>query len=282
MTINPYSHRSEQIVMCVILLNSLIIFLDASGIQSPWLIHADTLCSLFFIGEMMLKIRQDGFKGYWKSGWNRLDGTLVILSLPSMLASFMPTTDLSFLLIFRLLRAFRFFRMIHFFPGAEQIARNFKTALSESASLFAGYFIVILIFALFSTSLFSHIAPQYFGTPMNSIYSIFQLFTIEGWYDIPNAVAKGYNSWGIHLVRFYFVFLLILGGVIGLSLINSVFVDAMVSDNNDDLTQRMKALEDKIDLLLKNSEHGNNSLTNEETLNNLNNISTTRDNEEQV
>ena len=114
MPINPYSRRSEQVIMSVILLNSLIIFLDASGIHSPWLVHADTLCSLFFLGEMVLKMRKDGVVGYWKSGWNKLDGTLVILSLPSMMVSFMPMTDLSFLLIFRLLRAFRFFRVIHF------------------------------------------------------------------------------------------------------------------------------------------------------------------------
>lgn len=253
MAINPYSHRAEQVVMGVILLNSLIIFLDASGLQSPWLIHADTLCSLFFIGEMALKMRKDGVGGYWKSGWNKMDGTLVLLSIPSMLASFMPITDLSFLLIFRLLRAFRFFRMIHFFPGAEQIGRNFKKALRESASLFVGYFIVLLIFALFSTSLFGHIAPQYFGTPIDSIYSIFRLFTIEGWYDIPDAVASAYGTWGIVMSRCYFIFLLILGGIIGLSLINSVFVDAMVSDNNNEMMQRLSDLEKKIDKLLDNS-----------------------------
>ena len=124
--INPYSSKSEKIVMVVIFINSIIIFLDASNIQSQWIVHADTFCSLFFIGEMLLKIRHDGIMGYWKNGWNKLDGMLVILSLPSMVASFISVTDLSFLLIFRMLRAFRFFRVIHFFPGAEQIGKNFQ------------------------------------------------------------------------------------------------------------------------------------------------------------
>ena len=170
-----------------------------------------------------------------------------------MMASFMPMTDLSFLLIFRLFRAFRFFRMIHFFPGVEQIGRNFKKALKESASLFVGYSIVILIFSLFSTSLFGHIAPQYFGTPIDSIYSIFRLFTIEGWYDIPDAVASTCGTWGICLIRLYFIFLLVLGGIIGLSLINSVFVDAMVSDNNNEMMKKIIDLEKKIDQLINNS-----------------------------
>jgi voltage-gated sodium channel len=33
--------------------------------------------------------------------------------------------------------------------------------------------------------------------------------------------------------------------------VNSIFVDAMVSDNNDDLERKIDELEKKIDLLLK-------------------------------
>ena len=249
--INPYSGRFEQLVMVVILINSVVIFLDASNVHSQTLIYVDILCSLFFIWEMILKMRKDGCVGYWKDGWNRLDGTLVILSLPSLLAGFVPITELSFLLIFSLLRAFRFFRLIHFFPGAAQIGKNFKKALQESLSLFVGYLIMIVIFALFSSSLFGHVSPQYFGTPMDSIYSTFRLCTIEGWYDIPDSVAQAYGSFGVFAVRLYFIFLLILGGIIGLSLINSVFVDAMVSDNNDELLDRINELETKIDKLLE-------------------------------
>ena len=248
---NPYSPRAERLVMAVILVNSLVILLDASGIKWPWLIPIDVACSLFFIVEMAVKMRHDGVLGYWRRGWNILDGTLVLLSLPSIVASFVPITDLSFVLILRLMRAFRFFRVIHFFPGAEQLGRNFRKALRESMSLFAGYLLIILVAAILSTSLFGHVAPQYFGTPWESIYSVFRLFTIEGWYDIPDSVATAYGTWGVLGVRLYFVLLLILGGVIGLSLINSVFVDAMVSDNNDEVLERIKDLEAKIDELLK-------------------------------
>jgi voltage-gated sodium channel len=39
------------------------------------------------------------------------------------------------------------------------------------------------------------------------------------------------------------------GGILGLSLVNSVFVDAMVSDNNDELTKEVERLHEKIDAL---------------------------------
>ncbi|MBR1682545.1 MAG: ion transporter [Bacteroidaceae bacterium] len=252
--INPYSSRADRLVMAVILLNSLVILLDCSGYHRPWLMAVDVACSLFFIVEMGLKMCHDGVLGYWRRGWNILDGTLVLLSLPSILFFILPLPDLSYLLILRLLRSFRFFRVIHFFPGAEQLGRNFCKALSECMSLFAGYVLIIIISAILSTSLFGEVAPQYFGTPWESVYSVFRLFSIEGWYDIPDAVATAYGPWGVLGVRLYFVLLLILGGVIGLSLINSVFVDAMLSDNNDEMLEHIKELEAKIDKLLEEKE----------------------------
>ena len=42
-----------------------------------------------------------------------------------------------------------------------------------------------------------------------------------------------------------------LGGVIGLSLINSIFVDAMAEDNNDEVLEKLRRLEEKIDQLSK-------------------------------
>lgn len=252
--INPYSSRADRLVMAVILVNSLVIILDCSGFRWSWLVAVDVVCSLFFIVEMALKMRHDGVLGYWRRGWNILDGTLVLLSVPSILFFFLPLTDLSYLLIIRLLRAFRFFRVMHFFPGAEQLGRNFRKAMGECMSLFAGYVLIIIIFAILSTSLFGHVAPQYFGTPWESAYSVFRLFTVEGWYDIPDSVAAAYGTWGVIGVRLYFVLLLVIGGVIGLSLINSVFVDAMLSDNNDEMLQRIKELEAKIDRLLEERE----------------------------
>ena len=42
------------------------------------------------------------------------------------------------------------------------------------------------------------------------------------------------------------------GGIFGLSLVNSIFVDSMVSDNNDELIEKVNNLDKKItDLLTK-------------------------------
>ena len=242
---------NEKIIFAVILLNAVVIYLQVSGISTPLLTGLDLACTLIFLIEMIVKHTKLGVKEYWRSGWNRLDGILVIVSLPSLVEAFLPTgmMDLSILLIFRLLRVLRFFRVLHFFPNFSQIVKGFKMAMSESYAILLCFFVIIIIFGLLNCSLFKEIAPQYFSTPLESIYSVFRICTVEGWYDIPDTIATATTPAVGGFVRLYFVFILILGGIIGMSFINSIFVDAMVSDNNDDVMKKLEELEAKIDQL---------------------------------
>ncbi len=41
--------------------------------------------------------------------------------------------------------------------------------------------------------------------------------------------------------------LLFMGGIIGMSLVNSIFVDAMAADNNDEVLEKLSQLEKKLD-----------------------------------
>lgn len=37
-----------------------------------------------------------------------------------------------------------------------------------------------------------------------------------------------------------------LGGIIGMSLVNSIFVDAMAEDNNDEVLEKLKQVEEQL------------------------------------
>lgn len=243
---------NERLMLVIIVLNAAILFLQECGVTMAWLSMLDVTCTFMFIVEMILKHHQLGLKGYWKDGWNRLDGILVILSLPSVVTLFVPhdALDMSFLLVLRIFRVFRFFRLVHAFPKFTQIMKNFGLALRQSYAVMIGLVIMIIVFAMVSCSLFRDAVPEYFSTPLNGIYTTFRIFTGEGWNEIPDMVATNVGpGWG-HAVRIYFCAILILGSIIGMSLLNSIFVDAMVSDNNDDVEHRLDILEQKIDKLL--------------------------------
>lgn len=245
---------SSKFIFFVIFVNAVIIFLQESNIESPLVNKTigiiDVICSFIFIIEMIVKHIEYGVKGYWADGWNKMDGTLVILSLPSVFMFFFPVDwlDVSVLMVLRLIRILRFFRVMHFFPDFTKIVKGFKLAMSQSYAVLLSFFVIIVIFGLINCSLFGSYSPEYFGTPLASIFSVFQLCTIEGWYDIPNSVAQGANSPILGpIISGYFCLLLIMGGIIGMSFINSVFVDAMVSDNNDEVSAKIDNLQKELE-----------------------------------
>lgn len=93
---------------------------------------------------------------------------------------------------------------------------------------------------------------------MISFYSTFKIFTVEGWYEIPDLIAERSDSLGLAVfARIYFVLLLFGGGIFGLSLINSIFVESMMSDNNDEVIDKLNKLEIKIDSLTKEKQNEN-------------------------
>lgn len=239
---------NEKLILLVIVLNAIVLFMQESGFENPVLLVLDLACTFIFIIEMIVKHAVLGFKGYWESGWNRLDGVLVILSIPSLMVAFLPTLafDLSFLMVLRVLRVFRFFRLVHAFPGFVQIMKNFKTAMRQSYAIFLGLLLMIIIFAMIGCSLFRDAAPEFFNTPLDAVYTTFRIFTGEGWNEIPDAVATSMGgAWG-HVIRLYFCSVLLLGCIIGMSLLNSIFVDAMVSGNDDDINEKLDKIEEQL------------------------------------
>lgn len=250
--------RNDRFILPVIIVNAVVIYLQVSGYTWLWLTAVDLLCTVIFLLEMVAKQHHYGLRRYWRNRWNRFDGTIVILSLPSLLAPFL-STDVSMLgfqfslaqsagtlLVLRLLRLLKFFRLMRFFPNFSQIMKGFRLAMKQSWAVLAAFAVIILIFGLINCSLFGGIVPQYFATPLDSIYSVFRICTVEGWYEIPDAIAAVTSPKFAHLVRLYFSVLLIGGGIIGMSFINSVFVDAMAEDNNDDIKQQLDRIEKRL------------------------------------
>lgn len=98
--------------------------------------------------------------------------------------------------------------------------------------------------------MFNEISPDYFGDPVTSFYSTFKVFTVEGWYEIPDKMTVDLPGMQRFFIKLYFIIILILGGIFGLSIVNSIFVDSMVSDNNDVLEEKIDELNKKIETLI--------------------------------
>ena len=244
---------NEWVILIAIVLNSIILFLlSFSQLEhSYFLFVLDYGFTIFFLVEIGVKISYFGFKAYMKDPWDRFDFIVIALSLPSLIEPFVPETfDLSFLLILRLFRVSRAFRLMRFIPRLDHLVAGVKRALKSAIFVITGLVIYNFLLAVLSCQLFKVSNPDYFGDPITAGYSIFRVFTIEGWNEIPDAIAKESGFWTGLMVRAFFVGVVLTGGMLGFSIVNAIFVDEMTQDNTNELEKKVEELSGKIDDLM--------------------------------
>ncbi len=244
---------TDKVLFTAILINGIIIALTLFPrfANNHILEYIDYGFIIFFLIEMIVKIHHYSWKGYWSSWGNRFDASLVLMSFPSILALFFPVPNLSILLLFRLFRLARLFRLLRFIPHMDKLARGIFRALKASVLVMLSLLIFNIFLAIFSCYMFQNTAPEYFGDPLISAYSIFQIFTLEGWYEIADAVIEHSGPVAAFMTRIYFILMVISGGIFGLSIANAVFVDEMTMDNNDDLEKKVDDLNAKLERIEK-------------------------------
>lgn len=250
---------SERNMMIAILINAVIIFTlyFPAYRHNELLEFIDHLFILFFVVEALVKLYTLKPSAYFENSWNRFDLIIVIGSLPSLLIEFVPIPDTSLLIILRLFRLVRLVRFIRFVPHLSKVITGLGRALQASVFVLLALVFLNVLLAIFTCHFYHDIAPEYFGDPLISSYSIFQMFTVEGWNEIPAAIVKHIQEDGdglsptrasfiIGITRFYFVVVVLLGGVFGMSLANAVFVDEMTMDNNDVIESKIDQLQQEI------------------------------------
>lgn len=235
---------TEKNILIAIILNAILIFIAGFPKygQLPIWVWCEIGFILFFIIEVVVKVREYGWKTYFEDNFNRLDFFVVVASLPFLLSFIIPTLRFNGLILFRLLRLLRLSRLFAFVPNMAQLLVGLKRAFKSSVFVLAALLLYIFVLSIVTCELFGEVEPKYFGDPFISFYTTFQLFTLEGWNEIADSVAENSEVFNSALARIYFMAVVLSGGIFGISLANAVFVDEMTIDNNITLEKKMEEM----------------------------------------
>lgn len=270
---------NESLILGLILINTGVIYLHSfDSLSEYWrlLIFTDHIFTVYFLTELVVKIFwsregimrnfSTGIKDYFTDPWHKVDFLAISCSVPSLIiALFSNLTLLEFFVVFRALRIFKLIRVIEFIPNANEIARSVFIALRSISFIIISFLIYTTIVSLINVSLFKHNSPQYFANGFESFFTTFKVFSGDGFTDVVNNIAAHASPLKIYFTKFYFVAIVLTGSILGLSLINSVFIEEMNRkskntvekglSNIEKMHDKMISLEEKIlELERKNNE----------------------------
>lgn len=206
-------------IIAVIVANAVVLGLETSARAMAHYGHAlkilDEIALAIFVVELLLKLFVYRLS-FFRQGWNVFDFFIVGIAL-------IPASGP--LAILRALRILRVLRLVSVVPSMRRVIAALFHAIPGMASIMAVLMIIFYVAAVLSTKLFGQVPEfeEFFGTIGASMYTLFQIMTLEGWSaEIVRPVMKVYpHSW------LFFIPFIIVTSFAVLNLFIGIIVDAM-------------------------------------------------------
>ena len=165
----------QRVILVTILVNAVALGLniDPTLVESwdPFLINLDHVCLGIFIVELLIKIIAYRFS-FFRSGWNVFDFMVVAVAL---------VPNAGALSVLRTLRVLRVLRVLTVVPSLKRVVAAFIHAIPGLGSVVAVMAIFFYAAAVMAVGFFGETHPDWFGSIGKSLYSLFQIMTLESW-----------------------------------------------------------------------------------------------------
>jgi len=169
------SEKVQYFITVVIILNGIILGLETdANIVSQYggiLRVLDTICLSIFIIEIAIKLYALRW-AFWRDWWNIFDLLVVGVAL-------VPGSGP--LAVLRSLRVLRVLRLMTVIPSLRKVVGAFLHAIPGLISVVAVMSVFFYTAAVLATKLFGDTHPQWFGGIGGSLYTLFQIMTLESW-----------------------------------------------------------------------------------------------------
>lgn len=189
----------QAIVLILILVNAVILGAETlpavRGGAAGWLALVDRLIVYAFTVEVALRFFAHR-ESYFKSGWNVFD---FIIVMSSLLAA---TSGLSAIRAFRVLRVLRVVTVI---PRMRLVVSALLDAIPGIASVGIVIILIVYVFAVIAANLYGPAHPAIFGDVFTSMYTLFQVMTLEGWPDIAAEVGATHPRAWVFFLAFVLI-----------------------------------------------------------------------------
>ncbi len=223
--------KFQTFIMCVIILNAITLGLEtvsALGAENLYYLHVfDKVALSIFVIELCMKLFVYGID-FFKRPWCVFDFVVVGVSLVPASGN---------LSVIRSLRVLRVLRLISAMPSLRVIVSTFLDSIPGIGAVAMLFSIIFYVFAVMSVQMFGSEFPHYFENIGTSMFTLFQLMTLEGWVEVVNEIMVVYPWAGI-----FFILYILVSTFVLLNMVIAVVVNVMSDEGIDPYTEKLDAI----------------------------------------
>lgn len=205
--------RFKRAVLVLIVINAVLLGLETSRTLSAGTMNNIVLANKVILGAFVIELilRISAYRlNFFRDSWSLFDFAIVSIALIAPSGAFQ---------VVRALRILRAFRLVSTVTSLRRVVEGLLGAIPGIASVLFLLILVLYIAGVMSTILFRDVAPDSFGHLGISLFSLFQIMTLEGWAEIATGVMEEYPwAWiffiGYILVATFLVLNLVIGVVV--------------------------------------------------------------------
>jgi len=223
-----------RVITGLIVVNAILLGLETvPSVMTDWgtlIMAADRVILAIFVVEIALRMTAHGL-AFWRDPWSLFDVAVVGVAL-------VPSTGS--LSVLRALRILRVLRLVAVVPRLRRVVETLMRSLPGMGSIALLLVMLFYVFAVMATKLYGETFPQWFGTIGASMYSLFQIMTLESWsMGIVRPVLEVHPmAWA-----FFVPFILVVSFAV-LNLFIAVVVDSMQQVHKEEADEMMRDAEE--------------------------------------
>ena len=231
------SRQFRHTILAIIAVNSITIGLETSptvmAAVGEELHMLDNFILGIFVVELALRIYAHGLR-FFRDPWGLFDFVIVAIALVPASETFS---------VFRALRVLRALRLVSGVPRLRRVVGALLGAVPGIGAVAALLTLIFYVFAVIGTKLFGAAFPEWFGTIGESMYSLFQIMTLESWsMGIVRPVMEVYP-----LAWTFFVPFIIVSSFTVLNLFIAIIVDSMQTLHRAEEERTVERIETVVD-----------------------------------
>lgn len=216
--------RVQRLIIILIVINAILLGLEtwsaAMAVAGDLILLADRLILAVFVAEIAVRLYVYR-RRFWRDPWSVFDFLVVSIAL-------VPATGQ--LAVLRALRVLRVLRLMTMVPSMRRVVGALLAAIPGLGSIVLVLAIIYYVFAVIATNLFAATHPEWFGHLGRSLYTLFQIMTLESWsMGISRPVMEHFPyAWA------FFIPFILVATFTMLNLFIAIIVNAMQSFTDDE------------------------------------------------